>query len=403
MAFNKDTGLEASSLSHHWRLEPGLRFLNHGSFGACPTQVLEAQARWRERMETQPLTFLGREFFALMGDVRAGLGEFLGADPEGLALVPNATTGVNTVLRSLSLEPGDELLVTNQEYNACRNALDYIAAKSGATVVVVEIPFPLEDASIVTERLVAAVTGRTSLLLIDHVTSPTGLILPLEEIVPAMQSRGVDVLVDGAHSPGMLPLDLQTLGAAYYTGNCHKWLCAPKGAAFLHVREDRRDGIHPLTISHGWNAPRDGSSLFRLLFDWTGTVDPTPWLCIPEAIRFLGDLLPGGWPEVLHRNRGLALAGREILCEALRCPPPCPESMIGSMAAVPLPNPAGLDLHPVDRDPLQAALMDRYRIEIPVIHPGRIIRISAQLYNHAEEYVQLAAALRELLEEEGWS
>ncbi len=401
MAFSADPTPEASDLSRHWRLQPGLRFLNHGSFGACPTPVLEAQARWRERMETQPLTFLGRDFFTLMAEVRAGLGAFLGADPEGLALVANATGGVNTVLRSLRFEPGNELLVTNHEYNACRNALDYVAAKSGATVVVVDIPFPLEDASIVTERILAAVTASTRLLLIDHVTSPTGLILPLEDIVPAIQSRGVDVLVDGAHSPGMLKLDLQALGAAYYTGNCHKWLCAPKGAAFLHVREDRRDGIHPLTISHGWNAPRDGSSLFRLLFDWTGTVDPTPWLCIPDAIRFFQDLLPGGWPEVLRRNRGLALRGRDILCETLRCPPPCPDSMIGSMAAIPLPNPAGLDLHPVDRDPLQVALLERYRIEIPVIHPGRIIRISAQLYNREQEYEGLAAALKELLAEEG--
>lgn len=390
-------------ISSHWRLQPGLLFLNHGSFGACPTAVLDAQTRWRERMEAQPLQFLGRDFFALMAEVRAALGAFLGADPEGLAFVANATGGVNTVLRSLRFDPGDELLVTNQEYNACRNALDYFAAQSGARVVVADIPFPLDDASIVTDRLVSAVTGRTRLLLIDHVTSPTGLILPLEEIVPAMQSREVDVLVDGAHSPGMLKLDLDALGAAYYTGNCHKWLCAPKGAAFLYIREDKRSLIHPLTISHGWNAPQDGTTLFRLLFDWTGTVDPTPWLCIPDAIRFLESLLPGGWPEVLRRNRELALRAREILCEALRCPPPCPESMIGSMAAVPLPNPGGLNLHPVDRDPMQAALLEKCQIEVPVIHPGRLIRISAQLYNHEGQYGRLAVALKGILAEEGWS
>ena len=384
-----------------WGLDPTVDFLNHGSFGACPLPVLEAQEGLRRRLEAEPVLFLSRQLEELADAARAALGAFLGADPDGLAFLPNATTGVNTVLRSLPFEPGDELLLSDHEYNACRNALHYAAELAGARVVTAAIPFPLREPGEVVEAFLAAVSPRTRLALIDHVTSPSGLVFPVAEVIARLEERGVDVLVDGAHAPGMLPLELDELGAAYYTGNCHKWLCAPKGAGFLWVRNDRREGIRPLSISHGMNSTRTDRSRFRLEFDWTGTHDPTPYLCLPEAIRFLGSLLSGGWPELMERNSSLALRARSVLCEALGVEPPAPDSMIGTLATVPLPDSAGPLLPPRSPDPLQAELFDRHRVEAVVLYwpapPKRLLRVSAQLYNRIEQFERLAALLPDLL------
>src|SRR5437899_8079142 len=215
-----------SDLARFWTLDPAVAFLNHGSFGACPRTVLEAQQRLRERLERQPVRFFLRDFEPLLDDARSALAVFLGADPEGLVFVPNATTAVNAVLRSLALAPGDQLLVTHHAYNACRNALDFVAAAARAEVVVVPVPFPLASADAVVEAVLARATPRTRLALLDHVTSPTGLVLPIERVVRELAGRGVDTLVDGAHAPGMLPPDLGPPGAAYHAGHCHKWLGA---------------------------------------------------------------------------------------------------------------------------------------------------------------------------------
>jgi isopenicillin-N epimerase len=304
---------------------------------------------------------------------------------------------VNTVLRSLDFAPGDELLTTDHAYNACRNALAW-HERRGAKVVVAPVPWPVRAPSEVTDAVMAAVTPRTRLFLLDYVTSPTGTIFPARELVARMNERGIDTVVDAAHAPGMLPLDVRAIGAAYFTGNCHKWLCAPKGAAFLHVRRDRQQGIRPLTISHGANAQRPERSRFRLEFDWTGTDDPTAFLCVPHAIRFLGSLLPGGWPELMARNHALVLGGRKLLCDALGVLPPAPDDMLGSLASIPLPDytgpkPAGAWWHP-----LQRALLEKHRIEVPVMVfpalPKQLVRISAQVYNSEDQYARLASALR---------
>ena len=387
-----------SEFARHWTLDPQITFLNHGSFGACPRPVLDLQQELRARMEREPVLFLSRELEALLDEARAALARFAGADPDDLAFVPNATTGVNTVVRSLRLGPGDEVLTTDHAYNACRNALRALEP-SGVRVVTAAVPWPGVAPASVLDAVLGAVTPRTRLALIDHVTSPTGLVFPVEKLVQALAERGVDALVDGAHAPGMLPLDLRGIGAAYYTGNCHKWLCTPKGSGFLHVRRDRQDRVLPLAVSHGFNSTRTDRSRFRLLFDWGGTDDPTPFLCVPEAIRFLGSLLPGGWPALMQRNRELALAGRALLCDALAIPEPAPAEMIGTLAAVPLPDadgppPAANSLY----DPLQRAIFDRHRVEVPIFvfpqHPRRLVRIAAQLYNSRGQIELLARALR---------
>jgi isopenicillin-N epimerase len=393
----------ASPFAHHWTLDPAVDFLTHGTFGACPREVLAAQTALRAEMERQPLAFLVRRRPDLLDAARKELAGFIGADAEGMVAIANATTGVSTVLRSFAgeLGAGDELLVTDHAYNACKNALDFVAAGTGARVVVARVPFPLADPGEVEAAVLAAVTARTRVALIDHVTSPTGLVLPLAEIVAALTARGIDTLVDGAHAPGMLPLRVAELGAAWYAGNCHKWVCAPKGAAFLWAREDKRAALRPLVISHGHNTRRPGRSRLHDEFDWQGTEDPTPFLCIPEAIRVLGGMVPGGWPEVMRRNHELVLAGRRIVAAAIGCPLPAPESTIGSLGTLPLPGglpPAG---EGEEEDPLQVELLARFHIEVPVMRsPGaksRLLRISAQLYNEPAQYERLAAALRELL------
>jgi isopenicillin-N epimerase len=385
-----------------WTLDPAIDFLNHGSFGACPRAVLERQAELRAEMEREPVRFLMPRIDGLAAESMDELARLLGASAEDLAFVTNATTGVNTVLRWFPLRPEDELLTTDHAYNACRNALEAVAGPAGATVVVAHVPFPLNSEDEVVEAILAGVTPRTRLALIDHVTSPTALVLPIERIVHELAARGVETLVDGAHAPGMVPLDLASLGAAFYTGNGHKWLCAPKGVGFLYVRRDWQDRIRPLVISHGANRPLDGASRFQREFAWQGTGDPTPALCLGEAIRFMGSLLPGGWDELRQSNREKALRGRAAICQRLGIELPCPASMVGSMATVPLPDsvpqPAreGFVL-----DPIGQALIEQWRIEVPVLswpaRPKRQVRISAQLYNQPEQYERLADALAALL------
>ncbi len=405
-----------SSFERFWSLDRAVTFLNHGAFGACPLPVLEAQQRLREQLEREPLRFFTREFEELLDAARTQLAAFIGADAAELVFVPNATTGVNSVLRSLLFNPGDELLTTNLEYNACRNALDFVASRTGAKVVVATVPFPLDSPNQVVEAVMERVSPRTRLALLDHVTSQTGLIFPIQELVSQLAARGVDTLVDGAHAPGMVPLHLHEIGATYYTGNCHKWLCAPKGAGFLYVRQDKQSAIRPMIISHAANSGRTDKSRFQLEFDWTGTDDPTAYLCIPEAIWFLGSLLPGGWPELMEQNRAKALLARQLLCETLGVSPPCPAQMIGSMAVVPLPDSEALasprasklSLSEQGRQlrewpVLQDVLFERFNIEVPVIPwtaPfSQMVRVSAQLYNTPEQYEYLGRALLTLLSE----
>jgi len=306
--------------------------------------------------------------------------------------VINATSAVNTVVRSLTFASGDELLVTNHAYNACANALHYVADRAGATVVVADVPFPLRASEQVIDAVMGAVTDRTRFALLDHVTSPTGVIFPVEALIDALVARDVDVMIDGAHAPGMIPLDiaaLATRGLAFYTGNLHKWACAPKGAAFLWVHPDRQGDVRPLTISHGANDPRPDRSPFLIEFDWQGTDDPTPWLCVPRALDVVGDLHPHGWAGVMAANRELALHARDILTDALGVEAPAPDAMIGSLVSIPLPRPdEGLHDWP----------WSQHRVEMPVMRwdgtGSPALRVSCQLYNRVEQYEALAKLLR---------
>jgi isopenicillin-N epimerase len=410
-----------SDLARHWALDPAITFLNHGSFGATPRAVLEAQAGWRDRMEAQPVQFLARDLPGLLADTRAALGAFVGAEPDDLAFVANATGAVNAVVRSLRFEPGDELVTDDHEYNATINVLRHVAERDGARVVVARIPFPTATDDEVVDAVLGATSERTRLVLVSHVTSPTALIFPVARIVAALAERGIETLVDGAHAPGMLPLDLDRLGAAWYTGNLHKWVCAPKGAAFLHARRDRQTGVRPNTISHGANAilgqtgGHGGATRYRAEFDWQGTLDPTPWLAVTAALDHVAGLVDGGWPAIMARNHEVTLRARSRLAGVLGVDPAtlAPTSMLGSMVALPLPASgalamAGAGSSPLDTDPLQQVLLDRFRIEVPIYPwpvpaaespdpPSRLIRFSGALHNGVDDVERLAGAFESLL------
>lgn len=398
-----------SDLAHHWTLDPEVCFLNHGSFGSTPRVVQAAQTRYRERLEREPIDFFVIQHQEIMDRVRAAVAAFVHCPADCLALVPNATIGVATVLENLKLKPGDEILIDDHEYPACQNNARRIAARAGATVVMAAPPFPCPSPDAVVESVLAKVTPRTRLALLSHVTSPTALVLPIEGLVPELARRGIETLIDGAHAAGMVPtLSINQLKPTYYTSNCHKWVCSPKGSAFLYVAPEKREGFRPVVLSNNAEKPKPGRAQFLTEFDYLGTQDYTSIYAIPDAIECVGGLVPGGWQEVMARNHALVLKGRDVICNALNIQPTAPDAMVGSICTMILPPPDSQALAQRlaaratrHADALQDNLIARHRIQVPVWgiagRPGRYVRISAQLYNSLEQYEHLAAALKEEL------
>jgi len=409
-----------SDLAHHWALDPGVVHLNHGSFGACPTRVLDAQTALRARMEAEAVRFFVIDLWELTDRAREALAPVIGARPQDIVFVRNATSGVAAVLDSIDLAPGDEVLFLSHEYPACRAIVRAACARRGAIPVEATLRLPIADPGEAAEAILSRVSARTRLCLLSHVTSGTALVLPVAQIIGSLRARGVETLLDAAHAAGQVELDLTALAPAYATGNCHKWLCAPKGAAFLWARHDMQGAIRPpfesvysRELGAGpWRGP-GGRSRFNLEFDYLGTDDYTARLALPEAIAFMEGAVPGGLGEVRARNRSLALAARDLLCRRLGTPPLAPASMHASMAVVALPeHPAGLGARLARRptfyaDALQDALVERWRVQVPVWSgagappgSGRYIRISAQLYNTPAQYEYLADALVAEMERE---
>jgi isopenicillin-N epimerase len=407
-------GLSAASRSAsqptEWALDPTVTFLNHGSFGACMKAILEVQRGWRDKLEAHPVRFLARELEDLLDWTRSEIGAFVGCDADDLALMANVTSAINTVLRSMDIERGSEILVTDHAYNSTMNAVRYAAARSGAHVKLARIPFPIGSPDEAFEAVMATVTEKTKLAVIEHVTSPTALILPIERLIPALKEKGVDVLVDGAHGPGMTPIRLRELLPAYYAGASHKWICAPKGSAFLYVRRDRQAFVKPLAIASGSSETRVDRSRFRLEFDWNGTIDPSAYLATPAAIDGLGEMLHGGWPALISTNRQLAVSARDLLTEALHISAEAPNSMTGSMASIRMPGGPWPRQETLRRmQMIEAALRGR-RVEAPLMAwpspwlvdsgdlPSEtefdlLVRISAQAYNSLGQFERLAAIL----------
>lgn len=383
-----------------WGLNPDVDFLNHGSFGATPIEVLDAQRQWMRRLESDPIEFLApeRSLLPRIDAVRKVVAELVRAPASDLVMVRNATDGVNAVVRSFPFRAGDEVVITSHGYNACNNAVRFAAERWGASVVTAEVPFPIAGPDDVLDAVSAVLSQRTRLVLVDHVTSPTGLVFPVEQICQMCRQRGIRVMIDGAHAPGMVPVDLQDIGADYYTANHHKWLCGPKTSGFLYVDPQWQSEVHPTTISHGANTDRYGATRFQAEFNWIGTFDPTPILVVPDSIDFVSTLIPGGLSELMQHNRELAIAGRRVLLGRLGLEAPAPESMLGSLAAIILPNRANRTAAEVEA--LKMRLFNEFRIEVPVFQLNQqqhCLRISAQAYNSLEQYERLAETLKQLI------
>jgi isopenicillin-N epimerase len=377
-------------------LDPDMVFLNHGSFGACPIEVLEAQQRWQREMERNPVEFLGRRSGALLADSRARLASYLGARAEDLIYLTNATTGVNTVARSLDLQPGDEVLTTDHEYGACDAAWEFACRRSGARYVRVEIPLPFVAGEFA-DRILAAITPRTRIVFASHIASTTGLIFPVQELCQRVYGRGILTMIDGAHAPGHVPLELDALGADFYAGNCHKWLCAPKGAGFLHVRPEHHGRLDGVVVSWGYCAENEGhtgfdaytgSTMLERRHQWQGTRDISAFLAVPAAIDFQER---HRWPEVRRACHALLVETRDRVGAVTGLGPICAATDFGQMLAIALP--------PCDAETLRATLFERHRIEVPITtHGGRpFVRVALQGYNTRTEVETLIAALvREL-------
>lgn len=380
----------------------GVDYMNHGSFGACPLSLRAFQAAERERFLQSPVDYFTGPFAGKLLAARQFWARFTHADADGVVMMEGATQGVNTVMKSLALRgwfrPDDEILITSHGYNACNNVAREIAAMTGARVTIAKVPFPIEDAAQVTAGIMAAVTDKTRLAIIDHITSETALIFPIADIVAALKQKGVETLVDGAHAPAHVQIDLTALAPAFYTGNGHKWLCAAPGCAFLYVAPAFRDMIRPLNTSHGANDPNPDISAFLKAFNWPGTRDCTAWFTAAVAHDTLASLHPQGLQALMADNRRLALYGYRLLLDAAGQKPHAPENMLGLMASVIIP--AGdaprlrYDMRQRDNFVTQLLRMS------PEIGTARIFRVAAHAYNTPQQMERLAKALPEALARE---
>ncbi len=381
-------------LKQHFLLDPAVTFLNHGSFGATPKPVFEVYQEWQLRLERQPVLFLGRDCDQLLHESRVELGKYLNADPQDLVYIPNATHGVNIVARSLSLVSEDQVLTSDHEYGACDYTWDFICGKSGANYIHQRIPLPVHSDEEIIKQFWQGVTPQTKVIYLSHITSPTALKIPVEQICQRAKRAGILTVIDAAHSPGQIPFDLQALGADIVTGNCHKWMLGAKGAAFLYVRRELQDLIEPLVVSWGYKPTAETSTGFRFIdkLQWTGTKDPAAALTIPAAIQFMQE---NNWADVQIECHALLRDALERICNLTGLSPlyPFDSNYYAQMGIAPLP-PSNIAI-------LKSRLYDEYKIEVPLIQwQGRqFARISVQGYNSQEDIDKLVNALKTLLPE----
>jgi isopenicillin-N epimerase len=386
------------NLKESFLLDPEIVFLNHGSFGACPGAVFETYQAWQRRLERQPVLFLGRQLSELQRTARQALGEFVGAEADDLVFIPNATYGVNLVARSLALQPGDEILTTDHEYGACDKAWKFICSKRGAHYRQQPITLPVASPQSFLEQFWQGVTPRTRLVYLSHITSPTAQRFPIEAICQRARQKGILTLIDGAHTPGQIALDLEAIGADFYTGNCHKWMLSPKGAGFLYTQRQAQALIEPLVVSWGYQAAEEMSSGSRFidLLEWSGTHDPAAALSVQAAIEFMHE---HDWARRRQDCTTLLLQALQRIGELTGLPGMYPS--LPGLAPHSLPPQMGIAALPAETDlaVLKMCLYDDYRVEAPLIewNNERFIRISVQCYNSQADIDRLLEALAALL------
>ncbi len=384
---------DPNQLKHLFLLDSSIHFLNHGSFGACPIPVFEAYQGWQRRLERQPVLFLGREMASLDRQARQPLAEYLHTAADNLVFVPNATHGVNIIARSLVLTPGDEILTSDHEYGACDYTWEFLCRKSGACYKHQPIPLPAQSEAEMLEQFWQGVTDHTRVIYLSHITSPTALRLPVEAICQRARQAGILTLVDGAHAPGQIDLNLDALGADFYTGNLHKWVLSPKGAGFLYARPDVQHLVEPMVVSWGYHSTPETSSgsQFQDYLGWTGTKDPAASLAVPAALQFMAD---HHWVEMRRSCHTLLKPAIERICDLVQMEPlyPLASDLYVQMSIAPLPADADLVA-------LKARLYDEYRVEVPLIewNSRKFVRISVQAYNTQDDLDALYDGLHRLL------
>ena len=379
------------NLKRHFQLDPSVTFLNHGSFGAAPKLVFREYQRWQRELERQPVEFLGRRFTDLMAEARAALGEYLGAHADNLVYTQNVTISLNIVAHSLELGPGDEVLATDHEYGAMDRTWRFLAKERGFRYINQHIELPLTTEEKFVEDLWRGVTPRTRVIFLSHITSPTAIIFPVKEGIRRAREAGILTVIDGAHVPGQLPLHLDSLGADFYGGNLHKWLCAPKGAGFLYARPEVQHLLKPLVVSWGYESEFPSSSTFVDHHEWWGTRDIAAFLAVPKAIEFQAE---NHWDEVRESCHRLAAYAQTLICEITSLAPlrAQPGNWFRQMVSAPLPADTDIPL-------LKNRLYDEYRIEVPVHdwNGNKLVRISVQGYNTKRDVDRVIHALSELL------
>lgn len=381
----------------YWNLDSNIIFLNHGSFGATPIEILGRQNEYRELMEKEPVDFFVNKMPELLSESKRKLADFVGVDTNDLVFVQNTTTGVNQILNSFPFEKGKEWLTSSHAYGACKNAIRHFAGKNEINLKIANIPFPVNDDDEILESIAKEINSKTRLALIDHITSATGMIFPIRKIIDLLHEHGIIVIVDGAHAPGMIPMDIRALHADFYVGNCHKWICAPKGSAFMYAKNEFKEWIKPLVISHFNDIDINGDTHWSNQFMWDGTHDFSQYICVGDTIDYMATLHPEGWNGIMNHNHKLVWEGAMLIAEKLKIALPLEEKYIGSMVNIPMPD--GEEGFPKfnETPPLKRILFEKYKIEVPVfffpVAPTQWLRISAQLYNTFEQYEYLADCL----------
>ena len=378
----------AVNLKDQFFLDPDITFLNHGSFGACAKPVYENLLNWQMQMEWEPVHFFEETIFDALKKSRQILGKYINCPADDMVYFPNPTTAINAAARSLKLEPEDEVLSTNHIYGALDRTWKYICNKNEAKFVKADIPFPIQSKDEFLIRFFKAITSKTRVIFLSHITSMTAMIFPVEEVVEFARKNNILSIIDGAHVPGHIPLNIHTLNPDIYTGACHKWMCSPKGTSFLYVKKEMQENIHPLVVSWGWESENPSDSQFLDWHEWQGTRDMSAFLTIPTSVKFMDD---NDWPNVSRKCREMVIQTRNQLLNYLKISPPCPDDWLGQMASIPMPFNDAFEIKNV--------LLNKYHIQVPIFTwEGKVyLRYSIQAYNSESDLEKLLSAIKELL------